>query len=192
MNLNRKGLIFLLSTLVLASACTLTIGGPSQLPDPTAPTAIPLQEDAISLPGVPGRTIALPTGFGISVFADGLDDPRMMTLGPDGHIYVAERGAGRIIRLKDANNDGRLDQIDVVAEGLRAPSSLAFYQDGSLYVGETNQILRFPPLADGETFGQPEVIVPDLPGGGHNTRTVLFSPDFETLYVSVGSSCNVC
>ena len=37
-----------------------------------------------------------------------------------------------------------------------------------------------------------DVIVDDLPSGGHNTRTVLFSPDWSTLYVSVGSSCNVC
>jgi glucose/arabinose dehydrogenase len=116
----------------------------------------------------------------------------MMTVGPDGHIYVAERGAGRILRLPDSDRDGSVDQVRVAAEGLNAPSSLAFYQDGSLYVGETNQILRFPPLGGGEIFGQPEVVISDLPGGGHNTRTVLFSPDFEILYVSIGSSCNVC
>jgi glucose/arabinose dehydrogenase len=192
MNGNRIGLILLLSASILASACTLTIGGPSQLPDAPAPTAIPLGGDPVSLAGVPGKSISLPPGFEINLFADGLDSPRMMTLGPDGHIYVAERGAGRILRLPDEDHDGSPDQIEVVAEGLNAPSSLAFFQDGSLYVGETNQILRFPPLAGGETFGQPEIIVPDLPGGGHNTRTVLFSPDFEIMYVSVGSSCNIC
>ncbi|UCD42413.1 MAG: sorbosone dehydrogenase family protein [Chloroflexota bacterium] len=185
-------LLLLLFGLFLASACTMTIGGPSRLPDPPAPTAIPLSEPAVSLAGVPGRSISLPPGFEISVFADGLDDPRMMNLDSDGHIYVAERGAGRILRLTDGDSDGRADQIEIVAEGLKAPSSLAFYQDGSLYVGETNQVLRFPPLAGGETFSQPEVIVPDLPGGGHNTRAVLFSPDYSTLYVSIGSSCNVC
>jgi glucose/arabinose dehydrogenase len=31
-----------------------------------------------------------------------------------------------------------------------------------------------------------------LPSGGHNTRTLLFSPDWSALFVSVGSSCNVC
>ena len=36
------------------------------------------------------------------------------------------------------------------------------------------------------------MIIADLPAGGHNTRTVLFSPDWSTLFVSVGSSCNVC
>ena len=185
-------LVFFLSILALASACTLNIGSPSRLPDAPAPTAIPLPEVGKELPGVPGKSIALPPGFEISVFADGLDSPRMMTLGPDGHIYVAERGAGRILRLPDSDRDGIVDQVQVAAEGLNAPSSLAFYQDGSLYVGETNRILKFPPLTGGESLGQPEVVIPDLPGGGHNTRTVLFSPDYSTLYVSVGSSCNVC
>lgn len=183
---------FTLLMLSIASACTLNIGGPSRLPDAPAPTAIPLNEVGQEIPGVPGKSITLPPGFEISVFADGLASPRMMVLGPDGHIYVAERGVGRILRLADADQDGRVDQMDVAAESLNAPSSLAFYQDGSLYVGETNQIIKFPPLSDGETFSQPEVIVPDLPGGGHNTRTVLFSPDYSTLYVSVGSSCNIC
>ena len=181
-----------LHLIILLSACTLTIGSPSRLPDQPEPTAIPLMETAVPLPQVPGKAIALPPGFRISVFADGIDNPRMMTIGPDGHIYVAERGAGRILRLPDADRDGILDQIDILAEGLDAPSSLAFYQDGSLYVGETTRILRFPPLAGQQEFGQSEVIITDLPSGGHNTRTVLFSPDYSTLFVSIGSSCNIC
>jgi glucose/arabinose dehydrogenase len=181
-----------LPLILLLSACTLTIGGPSRLPDPPAPTAIPLMEAAVPLPDVPEHAIALPAGFGISVFADGLDNPRMMTLGPDGHIYVAERGAGRILRLPDANRDGIIDQIEIAAEGLNAPSSLAFYQDGSLYVGETTRVLRFPPLAGQQEFSQPEVVIADLPSGGHNTRTVLFNSDYSSLFVSIGSSCNSC
>jgi glucose/arabinose dehydrogenase len=192
MNGKQFALLFLLAALGLASACTLTIGGPSRLPDAPAPTAIPLEGDPESLAGLPRKSISLPPGFEISLFAEGLDDPRMMTLGPDDHLYVAERGAGRILRLPDDDLDGKPDRIEVVAEGLNAPSSLAFFQDGSLYVGETNRVLRLPLVSGVEVFGEPEVIVPDLPVGGHNTRTVHFSPDFETLYVSVGSSCNVC
>ena len=144
-----KILILFLAMLGLASACTFNIGSPSRLSDAPAATANSLPEEAKELYGVPGKSIALPPGFEISVFVDGLDSPRMMTLGPDGHIYVAERGAGRILRLPDSDQDG---QVQVAAEGLNAPSSLAFYQDGSLYVGETNQILKFPPLGDGENL----------------------------------------
>lgn len=182
----------LLLAVFLLSSCTLNIGGPSRLPDAPAPTAIPLPGDAKSIAVVGGKAIKLPPGFTISVFAEELNGPRMMAIGPDGQLYVAERGAGRILRLPDTDRDGRVDKVEVLADGLEAPSSLAFFRDGSLYVGETRRILRFPPLDGQEKFGEPQEVVGDLPEGGHNTRTVLFSPDYAFLFVSVGSSCNVC
>jgi glucose/arabinose dehydrogenase len=178
--------------LFILSACTLTIGSPSQLPDPPAPTALPLSETPAAVAGVPGKQISLPAGFKISVFGEGLRNPRMMAIGPDGQLYAAERGAGRIVRLPDRNQDGLADRVEVAASGLESPSSLAFYSDGSLYVGETNRILRLPPPVSGAAFGEAEVVIDGLPGGGHSTRTVLFSPDFSSLFVSIGSSCNVC
>jgi glucose/arabinose dehydrogenase len=141
----------------------------------------------------PEEPIQLAPGFGISVFTEGLNGPRMMALGPDGHLYVAERGANRVVRLPDRDGDGVADATEVIASGLRAPSSIAFYADGSLYVGETTRVLRLS-QPDGEgVFQNKEVIIEDLPSGrGHSTRTVLFSPDGTSLFVSVGSSCNVC
>jgi glucose/arabinose dehydrogenase len=82
--------------------------------------------------------------------------------------------------------------VEVVVDGLNQPSSIAFYRDGSLIVGETRRILRLrDPDGDG-TFQEQETIIGGLPGGGHSTRTVLFGPDWAHLFVSVGSSCNVC
>jgi glucose/arabinose dehydrogenase len=116
----------------------------------------------------------------------------MMTVGLDGELVVAERGAGRVVRLPDRDLDGLADGVEVLAEGLRAPSSIQFYRDGALYVGETTRVLRMSePDADG-VYRAREAIVDGLPSGGHNTRTLLFSPDWAYLYVSVGSSCNVC
>jgi len=66
----------------------------------------------------------------------------MMALGPDKQLYVADRSAGRIVRLPDRDRDGVADGVEPVAEGLSAPSSIAFYKDGSLYVGETTRVLR--------------------------------------------------
>jgi glucose/arabinose dehydrogenase len=170
-------------------------------PATTAPAmdAATAASGAAAVPGVastrvvpPQETINLPPGFGISVFSSGLRDPRMMALGPDGTLYVAERGTGRIVRLPDYDGDDVADQVEVVADGLRAPSSIAFYTDGSLYVGETTRVLRLSdPDGDG-VFQEREVVIDGLPSGGHSTRTVLVSPDGEHLYVSIGSSCNVC
>jgi glucose/arabinose dehydrogenase len=177
-------------------ACTLRIGGPSQIVDTPAPTTIPLPETAepADLAGreAPQRPIALPPGFAISVFAKGLQNPRMMAIGPDGALYVAERGANRIVRLPDQNGDGSADQIQVVAADLSSPSSLAFHPDGSLFVGETPRILRLSKPDGQGVFQERQVVIRGLPVEGHHTRTVLVSPDGKWLYVSVGSSCNVC
>lgn len=195
--------------------------GHKRLPDAPAPTTVPLATvvskptgtpqatevsptTVVTATDIPGTAIAptrvappidqvsLPPGFGVSVFAAGLRGPRMMALGPDGELYVAERGAGRIVRLPDRDGDGVAEGTEVVADGLNAPSSIAFYEDGSLYVGETTRILRLSAPDEGGVFQEREAIVDGLPEGGHNTRTVLFSSDWTTLYVSVGSSCNVC
>jgi glucose/arabinose dehydrogenase len=169
--------------------------GESATPDPTATsrpeaTAIPTPRPTRVV--APQEAVNLPAGFGISVFAEGLDDPRMMALGPDDALYVAERGAGRIVRLPDGNGDGLADGVEVVADDLSAPSSIAFFVDGSLYVAETTRILRLTEPDEKGTFQARETVIDGLPRGGHNTRTVLFDPDGEHLFVSIGSSCNVC
>ncbi len=181
---------------IFLAACTLQIGSRTRLLDAPAPTALPLGVTATSGGSAvitpTENPIALSSGFTISVFAQGLDDPRMLAVGPDGALYVAERGAGRVLRLLDQDGDGSLDTQQAVAQGLNAPSSLAFYQDGSLYVAETRRVLRLSqPDAHG-IFQKQEVVIDGLPSGGHSTRTLLFSPDFSTLFVSIGSSCNVC
>jgi glucose/arabinose dehydrogenase len=163
---------------------------------PVEPTQTPETKSEAEAPPTeivpPQEEVQLPPGFGISEYVSGLKGPRMMTLGPDQALYVAERSANRIIRLPDKDQDGVADGIEVAADGLNAPSSIAFYKDGSLYVGETQQILRLTdPDGDGY-FQESEIIIDGIPAGGHSTRTVLFSPDWEYLYVSIGSSCNVC
>jgi len=62
--------------------------------------------------------------------------------------------------------------------------------DGYLYVGETTTISRFNYEPNGPV-GSREAFVSNLPRGGHSTRTVVFGPD-GLMYVSVGSSCNIC
>jgi glucose/arabinose dehydrogenase len=164
--------------------------------DPATPTATTV---AAALPlklqpplVAPAQPINLPPGFEIGVYASGLNGPRMLAIGSDGQLYAADRDANRIVRLPDLNGDGVADGVQVVADNLVRPSSLAFYNDGSLYVGETTRILRLSaPDAQG-VFQQRQVIINGLPSAGHNTRTVLFSPDWQTLFVSIGSSCNNC
>ena len=152
-------------------------------PDLTSATTAAAQADRLA-------SLQLPPGFRIETFASDLPGVRFMTLGPDGEVYASLMRRGEIVRVPDRDGDGRGDRAEVVASGLNEPHGLVF-RDGALYVGETNRVSR---LTDGDGDGTFEAQQPlaDLPtGGGHSTRTIGFGPD-GMLYVSVGSSCNVC
>ncbi len=135
-------------------------------------------------------TLSAPPGFEVSVFAAGLQGPRFIAFSPQGDLLVAERGAGRIVVLPDANGDGAADRVQVFADGLGAPHSLAF-ADGSWFVGIPNGVLRLTDLDDDQRADEQLTLIDSYPTGGHNTRTVLFLPDGR-MVVSIGSSCNVC
>jgi glucose/arabinose dehydrogenase len=135
---------------------------------------------------VAGHTVQVPAGFAVDVYAEGLRGARFMALAPDGTPYLSITRAGRVVKLPDANGDGRADTVITVADGLNLPHGLAFRGD-TLYVAENDKVVRFLPGA-----ATPDVVVASLPGrGGHFTRTIVFGPD-DKLYVSVGSSCNIC
>ncbi len=185
--------IGIVPTLAGPVASDTSLPTPLDLATPTAasaPATLPLKLQPPLI--APAQPINLPPGFEIGVYAHGLNGPRMLAIGPDGQLYAAERDANRIVRLPDLNGDGVADGIQVVADNLVRPSSLAFYNDGSLYVGETTRILRLSAPDARGVFQQHQVVINGLPSAGHNTRTVLFSPDWQTLFVSIGSSCNNC
>lgn len=137
----------------------------------------------------PGN-VMVPPGFRVEIYATGLKGPRFIRFGPGGALYVAERGANRIVVLADRNRDGSADRQTVFAEGLQRPHSLVFHE-GSWFVGVPSGIVRLTDR-DGDGLAEErQVLVNDYPTGGHSTRTVEFLPDGR-MVVSIGSSCNVC
>ena len=141
--------------------------------------------------GAPERTLLAPAGATVSVIAGGLDKPRFMAFDDAGNLLVADAAAGTVSRYPYA--DGTLGERETLLTGLAQPASVALFSDAGgtfLYVGEQTQVSRFAYRPDGPV-GQQEVIVPNLPVGGHSTRTVAFGPD-NRLYLAVGSSCNIC
>lgn len=131
----------------------------------------------------------LPPGFQISIYAQGLKSPRFMTIGPQGVLLVANRADNSIVAYPSGSSPEVAGTPTVIVKNLNDPTSLVMH-DGYLYVGETSSIARIA-LSDDLKAGPTERIITGLPQGGHNTRTVLIGPD-NHIYVSVGSSCNVC
>jgi len=134
-----------------------------------------------------------PAGWRVERFADGIENARWLLVTPNGDLLLTRPKSGEVILLEaDRDGDGRSDGRHVVVSGLNLPHGMDLH-DGWLYVGETDAVgrIRFDP-ATGKTTGELERVVTGLPGGGnHWTRTVRFGPD-GWMYVSIGSSCNVC
>lgn len=146
-------------------------------------------------------TINLPEGFKIDVFADALDGsslsypgpnpgPRMMLL-KDNVLFVTIPNTGKVVALPDVNGDKKADEVVTFIDKLNNPHGIDYY-NGWFYIAEENRVIRVKEsdndmIADMGTF---EVLIDNLPTGGHFTRTV--KTHNNSLYLSIGSSCNVC
>ena len=140
--------------------------------------------------GLGGRAdLVVPDGYEASVFAEGLSGPRFMDVSPDGILFVAERGADRVVALPDTDGDGEADEVVVVGTGYGNAHDLEFTDDGALLVAGEEALHEV--TLDGLREASRTVLVDGLPPGGHATKTVEILPGGEIL-LSIGSSCNVC
>jgi glucose/arabinose dehydrogenase len=132
----------------------------------------------------------VPAGFRVNVFASDFKTPRWLAVAPNGDIFLAETGAGNVVVLRDPQNSGGAQQREIFAGGLTRPFGIAFHDD-YVYVGEMKRVVRYHyDTKTSKRTGEAEKIM-DLPGGGHWTRTVVFSADGKHLYVGVGSDGNI-
>ncbi len=136
-------------------------------------------------------------GFKVDLYAEGLENPRLITTAPNGDLFVANSMPGTILVFHGITADGKAQTKETFAIGLKSPFGIAFYPPGPnpqyVYVGNTDSVVRFAyQNGDLKARGAAETIVPSLPsGGGHWTRNIAFSRDGKQMFVSVGSSSNV-
>ena len=173
------------ATKSIESLPTNTIEATAEVVPTAAPMVLPHEDEA-------SARLTVPAGFAIRIFAENLaGKPRFMAVSPQGELYVSLYEGGQIALLADRNGDGLADGTEIVASGLKGPHGLEWH-DGWLYVAEQGRVSR---LRDGDNNGSLEImetITENIPGsGGHSSRTLHFGPD-GMLYVSAGSSCNLC
>lgn len=171
----------------------------SDLPKPYATDSAPNQSKVVPRPA--NAWPQVPNGFKVDQALTGLEQPRTVATAPNGDIFLAESGPGRIRVLRGFAADGKVVTNEVFATGLTMPYGIAFYPPGPnpqyVYVGNTNSIVRFPyKNGDLKAGGPGEIVVPSIPGGagfggGHWTRSLVFSNDGKKLFVGVGSQSNV-
>jgi glucose/arabinose dehydrogenase len=133
--------------------------------------------------------LQVPDGFRVSVFARGLDDPRMMQVASDGTVYVTRWRSDDILALRDTDGDGVADRRVVLGtlEGAHGLELVEPY----LVVASPREVWAATVQGD-RVLTPPVRLIAGLPDGGqHENRTVRYGAD-GLLYVSVGSSCNDC
>jgi glucose/arabinose dehydrogenase len=138
--------------------------------------------------GTAPDSLKVPPGFKVTLFAK-VNGARVMTIGPDGALYVSQTGQGQIARLVDVNGDGVADSQTVAVRGLDGPHGMA-WRGNWLYIANMGAVVRVR-IDKGVAVTAPEVLATYSSRGGHTTRSILFGAD-SGMYISIGSSCNLC
>ena len=140
-------------------------------------------------------------GLKVETVVSGLDTPWDIAWGPDGQIWVTERG-GRISRVNPSTGQRTTaGQVPEVSEnGESGLMGLAFHPDFAAqpYVFATHSYLQSGTLRnrlvrmrwDGQTLGAAEVLRADIPASSiHDGSRLAVGPD-KLLYMTTGDASN--
>ena len=161
--------------------------------------------------------VELPPGFKIEVFAENLSPSSFSTPGPQGGprlmefkndtVFVAVPNLGAVMAFEDKDGDAKPEAKKIFIDGLENPHNVAFSGDW-VYIAAEGGVVRVKDT-NGDNVAERETLerLVDLPSGDHWTRTVkIFGPSTaplgadpelvervgNSMYISVGSTCNVC
>jgi len=172
------------------------------VPELPAPLATPSVIRVPKLVPSAEQYLRAPNGFQVRLFADGLRHPRMMALAPNGDVFVVQtrlelpekNQPHSVVVLRDSDGDGTAESRSVWSEELDYPFGIAF-DFGHLYVANTGSIVRWPYQTGARKApGNPETVLAGIPSNGyrnHWTRNIIFSPDNQFVFLTIGSENNV-
>ncbi len=145
------------------------------------------------------RLLTIPTSYAIAVVAR-VPGVRFLAVTPDNRLLASVSGSGTIVLIR--NNGSGQAIVSNFRTGLRSPHDLVFATIAGttyLYFTESHQVSRAPYLNGDLTMRASQVVVGNLPDGqtpglggyGHPLKNIALDGSGH-LYVSIGSTCNVC
>ncbi|MDN3580178.1 PQQ-dependent sugar dehydrogenase [Mucilaginibacter flavus] len=186
-----------------------------KLDAPYATKAVKNYCDVIGWPK--NKTPVAPAGFTVSLYADGLNNPRNIYVAANGDVFVSEanteimglkkigadiigvsksqnlgKSANRVTLFRDTNGDGRPDFKTTFLSGLNQPYGMLILGDW-FYVANTDALWRYPYKLGANAVSGKGVKILSLPAGGYNnhwTRNLCANATGTKIYVSVGSGTN--
>lgn len=174
----------------------MTAIGELNLPAPYATESVQNSNNMVDWPE--NKLPTAPTGFTVTKYADGFDNPRWSYFAPNGDLFVSDastgKSKGKIIMLRDKNMDGKFEVRENFLENLNQPFGMLVIGD-SFYVANTDGLYKYP-YKEGQNSlknVEGEKIV-ELPAGSYNnhwTRNIITNEAQDKIYISVGSSSNV-
>ena len=172
-----KGLVLTLVAVIFTLSIAIPVARnkiddirPAILPPKSAP-----QQSTSNLP------FKVVNGFRIDEFAKDLGGARDLEFTAGGKLLVSVPNQGKILQLPNK---------EIVIAGLNNPHGIAF-NNGKLFVAEEQRVLRYS-FEEATSSAKLEKVLFTLPKGGrHTSRTIAFDQKGQ-MFVSIGSSCDVC
>jgi glucose/arabinose dehydrogenase len=195
--MHRPRISLLAGCMLSVSVCAQAAPGdhfillPKDLPPPGTTTPINFDPDFVQRPA--DALPQVPPGFAISLFASGLKHARALAVSPEGDVFVVAEGPGIIERLRDADGDGKAEQVKDFATGFKTPHGIAL-RDGQIYIGDTQAVWRAP-YQGKDSLAMTDFTrltkAPDLrPQGWHATRDIILDSKGQ-LYLTIGARDDV-
>lgn len=139
-----------------------------------------------ALPNIP---LTIPEGYEIGVFANDLNNPRVLQFSPNGTLVASLMRGGKVVALPDKDSNGEAE-MKVLLEDLDLPHGIAFH-NGKLFVAEVSKVVRYNFNEETLTASLDKELF-KLPGGGRHYTRSLAIDTAGNLYVSLGSRCDTC
>lgn len=121
-----------------------------------------------------------------------VDDPTIepmaftaLEVAPDGTLYATRPLAGKVMIIRDTNDDLFPDAMETFAEGLTLPNGLTYHDDLLYVAGGAN-------LYTIDASGTVTTMVDDLPAGSGFWTGGITIGDDDRLYISIGAPCENC